>query len=149
MQTISENKKAYFDYEILETFEAGIELFGYEVKSIKTKRASIIGSYAVVKGGELWLIGATIPPYQANNTPKEYDPARTRKLLLTTKEIQYLVNKLDTEKLTIVPTKLYNKHGRVKLELGLGRGKKSYDKRETIKKREVDRVIKRALAKNI
>src|SRR3989344_3862292 len=103
MQTISENKKAYFDYEILETFEAGIELFGYEV----------------VKGGELWLIGATIPPYQAHNTPKEYDPARTRKLLLTTKEIQYLVNKLETEKLTIVPTKLYNKHGRVKLELGL------------------------------
>ena len=139
------NKKAAFDYEILETFVAGIELLGHEAKSIKMGRFDLSGSHAVIRGNEAYLVGSTIHPFQVKNTPDNYDPMRTRKLLLTRKEINYLLGKLN-EGLTIVPIKSYNKRGFVKIELGLGRGKKKADKRETIKKREVEREIRRAIS---
>ena len=139
------NKKAIFDYEILETFVAGIELLGHEAKSIKMGRFDLSGSHAVIRGNEAYLVGSTIHPFQVKNAPDNYDPTRTRKLLLTRKEINYLLGKLN-EGLTIVPIKSYNKRGFVKIELGLGRGKKKADKRETIKKREVEREIRRAIS---
>ena len=145
MTVYAENRKARFDYEILETLEAGIELLGFEVKSIRTGRAQLAGTFATIQSGELWLLNATISPYQAGNVPADYDPARSRRLLLKRREIEYLAGKMQSEKLTIVPLKLYNKGGLVKLELGVARGKKKYDKRETIKKREVEREIGRTL----
>ena len=145
MEPYSVNKKAAFDYEILETFVAGIELLGHEAKSIKMGRFDLSGSHAVIRGNEAYLVGSTIHPFQVKNTPDNYDPMRTRKLLLTRKEINYLLGKLN-EGLTIVPIKSYNKRGFVKIELGLGRGKKKADKRETIKKREVEREIRRAIS---
>lgn len=147
MSIYSENKKAFFNYEILETFEAGIELIGHEVKSIKSGKANITGAYAAIRGGELWLLGAQIPAYQPNNTPPDYDPERTKKLLMKKEELQYLVDKMLGERLTIIPLKLYNKGNLIKIALGLGKSKKKTDKRETIKKREVDREIRRNLSK--
>jgi len=141
----AENRRAKFDYEILETFEAGIELKGFEVKAIKSGRANIAGTFAILRGGEVWLVNVDIPPYQVLNTPKEYDPTRTRKLLLNKKEIKYLTEKIRSENLTIVPLKLYNKNNLVKVMLGLARGKKKSDKREAIKKRETKREIGRTL----
>ena len=145
MEPYSVNKKATFDYEILETFVAGIELLGHEAKSIKMGRFDLSGSHAVIRGNEAYLVGSTIHPFQVKNAPDNYDPMRTRRLLLTRKEINYLLGKLN-EGLTIVPLKSYNKRGFVKIELGLGRGKKKADKRETIKKREVEREIRRAIS---
>ena len=145
MEPYSVNKKATFDYEILETFVAGIELLGHEAKSVKMGRFDLSGSHAVIRGNEAYLVGSTIHPFQVKNAPDNYDPMRTRRLLLTRKEINYLLGKLN-EGLTIVPLKSYNKRGFVKIELGLGRGKKKADKRETIKKREVEREIRRAIS---
>lgn len=145
MEPYSVNKKATFDYEILETFVAGIELLGHEAKSVKMGRFDLSGSHAVIRGNEAYLVGSTIHPFQVKNAPDNYDPMRTRRLLLTRKEINYLLGKLN-EGLTIVPLKSYNKRGFVKIELGLGRGKKKADKRETIKKREVEREIRRAVS---
>ncbi len=145
MEPYSVNKKATFDYEILETFIAGIELLGHEAKSVKMGRFDISGSHAVIRGNEAYLVGSTIHPFQVKNAPDNYDSMRTRKLLLTRKEINHLLGKLN-EGLTIVPLKSYNKRGFVKIELGLGRGKKKADKRETIKKREVEREIRRAIS---
>ena len=144
MEPFSINKKARFDYEILETFDAGIELSGHEAKSIKMGRFDLSGSHAIVRGGEVFLVGATIHPFQVKNAPPDYDPTRTRKLLLTKKEIRHIFGKLN-EGLTLVPIKSYNKRGFVKIELGLGRGKNKSDKRETIRKREVEREIRRAI----
>jgi SsrA-binding protein len=146
-KTYAENRRARFDYEILETFEAGIELKGHEAKAVKSGQATIAGTFAVIRGGEAYLLNATIQPYQALNTPKEYDPTRTRKLLLNKKEIKYLIGKSQTERLTIVPLKLYNKSGLIKVELGLVRSKKKADKREKIKKRDTRREIERTLKK--
>ncbi len=145
MEPYSVNKKATFDYEILETFVAGIELLGHEAKSVKMGRFDLSGSHAVIRGNEAYLVGSTIHPFQVKNAPDNYDPMRTRRLLLTRKEINHLLGKLN-EGLTIVPLKSYNKRGFVKIELGLGRGKKKADKRETIKKREVEREIRRAVS---
>ncbi|MEK9183931.1 MAG: SsrA-binding protein SmpB [Patescibacteria group bacterium] len=140
MDTNITNKKAYFNYEILETYEAGIELKGFEVKAIKTGKASIVGSFVIVKNNEAWLLNADIPPYQPANTPPDYDPKRTRRLLLKKEEIKELIGKTHENGLTIVPLKLYNKNGKIKIEIGIGRGKKKTDKRETIKKREWSRL---------
>ena len=140
----AENRRAYFDYEILETYEAGIELSGLEVKSIKSGKAIIAGAFAIIRGSELFLVNADIPPYQMNNTPKEYDPTQTRKLLLRRSEIHSLIGKMQ-DKLTLVAIKLYNENGLVKLLVGLARGKKKADKREAIKKRETKREIERTL----
>jgi len=139
------NKKAHFNYEILEKIEAGIELFGFEVKSLKKGQGSLEGSHATIRGDEAFLVGMQIPPYQPANTPGDYDPSRNRRLLLTKKEITGL-EKIENQKgLTIVPLSVYNKGRKLKIELAIARGKKKYDKRETIKKRDTEREIKREI----
>jgi SsrA-binding protein len=126
MAVFAQNKKARFDYEILETFQAGIVLIGQEVKAIKTGHISIKGSYVIVKDNEFFLIGANIPPYQPKNAPKDYDPERLRKLLLTKSEIKHLIGKIKQKGLTLVPIKVYTVKGKVKIIFGIGRGKKKY-----------------------
>ncbi len=139
------NPKAGFDYEILETIEAGIVLEGHEVKSIKSGKASIKGAYVKVLNSEVYLIGAIIAPYQPANTPKNYDPQRSRKLLLSKKEISQLTGTAQTQGTTLVPLKLYAKKGRIKLLVGIARGKKKYDKRETLKKKDIARLKQRGI----
>ncbi len=145
MKPLAQNKKAYFDYEILETFDAGIVLIGQEVKAIKTGHISLKGAYVVIKNNELFLIGANIPAYQPKNAPKDYEPERPRKLLLKKAEIKHLIGKSRQKLLTLIPVKVYTKRGKIKLEFGIGRGKRKVDKRETIKKREFDREKRRML----
>jgi SsrA-binding protein len=141
-----ENKKVFFNYEITDTLEAGIELFGYEVKSVKAGTGSLEGSYILVRGKEAFLIGARVSPYQTNNTPKDYDPLRNRKLILHKEEIEKLeVSGEKGKGLTVVPICIYNSGNRIKVEVGIAKGKKKFDKRETIKKRETDREIRREL----
>lgn len=137
------NKKAYFNYEILETFQAGIVLIGQEVKSIKNGRISLAGSYIILKEEEFFLIGANVPPYQPKNAPRDYDPKRFRKLLLNKSEIRYLIGKSRQTGLTLIPLKVYTKRQKIKLEFGLAKGKKKVDKREKIKKREIEREMRR------
>lgn len=148
MPTLVHNKKATFNYEILEKFDAGIELTGTEVKSLRNKRGSLEGSHILIRGMEAFLVGANIEAYQMANAPKNYDTRQNRRLLLTKKEISMLSVKEKQKGLTIVPISLYTKGRYVKLSFGLGRGKKKYDKREDIKKkdvkRDVDRDIKNA-----
>lgn len=142
-----QNKKAYFNYEILQEFEAGLELLGFEVKSIRTGLGSLEGAYVIVRGNEAFLTGATIPAFQPKNAPSSYDPLRTRRLLLSQKEIAEL-GRADSKKgLTIVPLSVYNKGRHLKIKIGIARGKKQFDKRETIKKRDTDREIRRTLKK--
>jgi len=145
MRVLAENKKAYFNYQILEKFEAGISLIGQEVKSIKSGRMNLAGSYVVLKGEEVYLIGANIPPYQPKNAPPDYNPERSRKLLLKKSEIKYLIGKVRQKGLTLVPLKVYTKRGKIKLEFGVAKGKKKFDKRELIKKREFEREKERFL----
>ena len=140
-----ENKKARFNYEILETLPAGIELFGFEVKALRNRLGSLEGSHVTVRGTETYLIGAHIPPYQAKNAPDSYNPERHRKLLLTKKEIEKLAEIESQKGLTIVPISMYNLGKKIKVEVGIVRGKKKYDKRETIKKRDVERDLGRTL----
>ncbi|MDX1607943.1 MAG: SsrA-binding protein SmpB [Candidatus Spechtbacterales bacterium] len=139
------NKRAKFDYQLLDKYEAGIKLRGYEVKSIKNKTASLQGSFVIIRGGEAYITNMQVPPYQEMNIPGDYDASRPRKLLLHKKEIEELERKLQQKGLTLVPIKLYNKGGLVKLEFALAKGKKKADKRETIKKREDDRKMRRSL----
>lgn len=139
------NPKAGFDYEILETLEAGIVLKGYEVKSVKTGKVSIKGSYVKIFNGEPFLVGATISPYQVANTPDDYDPQSSKKLLLSKKQISVLVGTSQAHGLTLIPLKFYDKKGKVKLLIGIARGKKKYDKRDTIKKKDVARSKQRGL----
>ncbi|OGN03175.1 MAG: SsrA-binding protein [Candidatus Yanofskybacteria bacterium RIFCSPHIGHO2_01_FULL_43_42] len=143
MAEYANNPKAGFDYEILETLEAGLVLEGHEVKSIKTGKASIKGSYVKIVNDEPYLIGATISPYQPVNTPKNYDPQRSRKILLSKKEISTLIGTAHAHGLTLVPLKIYDKKGRLKLLVGIARGKKKYDKREAIKRKDVQRTKER------
>lgn len=145
MTVFAENRKAYFDYEILETFEAGLVLSGAEVKSIRNGRMNLIGSYVTFHSGELYLINASIAPYQPKNQPADYDPLRSRKILLKKSEIDYLTGKIKERGLTLVPLKVYNKGRKIKLEIGLVRGKRQYDKRAVISKREAERKIEREL----
>ena len=145
--SLLENKKAYFNYEIGDKYESGIELLGHEVKSLKQRLGSLEGSYVIVRGGEAFLINAHIPPYQPSNTPESYDPYRNRKLLLTKKEIAELANIEATKGLTIVPISVYSKGRKLKLSIGIGKGKKRADKRESIKKRDIEREIGRTLKK--
>src|SRR3989338_11021750 len=139
------NPKAGFDYEILETLEAGIVLKGYEVKSIKTGKVSIKSSYVKILNGDPFLVGATISPYQEANTPDDYDPQSSRKLLLSKKQISVLVGTSQAHGLTLIPLKLYDKKGFIKLLIGIARGKKKYDKRETIKKKDIARAKQHGL----
>ncbi len=145
MKIITKNKKVLFKYQILERFEAGISLIGQEVKSIKAGRINLAGAYAILEGQEVFLIGAKIPPYQPKNAPKDYNPERSRKLLLKKSEIKYLIGKTKQKGLTIVPISVYIKGNRIKIEIAVARGKTKPDKRQVIKKRETDREIKREL----
>ncbi len=138
---ITKNKKAYHDYHVLETFEAGIVLKGTEVKSVKQGRINLKDSYAKIKDGEAFLINAHISPYKHGNV-YNHDPTRTRKLLLHRKEIDKLFGKIKEKGLTLVPLKVYIKNGLVKVELGLCKGKKEYDKREDIKRRDLERELR-------
>lgn len=139
------NKKAKFNYEILEEYEAGIELLGHEVKSIKTKKCSLEGARVTVRGSEAYLIGATVNPYQAANIADGYDPERNRRLLLSKKQLEELSKKEDTKGLTIIPISLYNKGKNIKVRVAVARGKKQFDKRQTIKDRESKREIGREM----
>jgi len=143
--SLIQNKKAYFNYEILEKIEAGIELLGFEVKSLKKGQGSLEGAHITIRGQEAFVINMQIPPYQPGNTPKDYDPLRNRRLLLTKKEIAGLSGEEKQKGLTIIPISVYNKGRKLKLEIAIVRGKKKYDKRETIKKRDVDREIRREM----
>ncbi len=139
------NKKAYFNYEILDTYAAGMELFGFEVKSLKGGQGSLEGAQVTVRGGEAYIVGMFIPPYQPGNTPTEYDPYRNRRLLLKKDEIKNLSKIESTKGLTIIPLSVYNKGAKVKLDVATAKGKKKFDKRETLKKRQTDRDILRDL----
>ena len=145
MEILIQNKKAKMNYEILEKYNAGMELFGFEVKSLRQKIGSLDGTHITVRGGEVFLIGAQIPPYQLKNTPKNYDSRRNRRLLLTKKEIKELSDIESKRGLTIVPTIVYNSGKNIKIEIASVRGKKKYDKREDIKKRDTNRDIQRTL----
>jgi len=149
MKILAENKKAYFNYQILEKLEAGISLIGQEVKSIKSRRINLAGSYVILKNSEVYLVGANVPPYQPKNIPPDYNPERSRKLLLKKSEIKYLIGKVKQKGLTLVPLRVYTKRGKIKLEFGIAKGKKKVDKRELIKKREAEREIRRALRRDI
>ena len=142
---IAQNRKARHDYHIDETFEAGLVLTGTEVKSLRAGRASLIDGYAVVMDGELWLQGVHIPEY-TQGTWTNHAARRTRKLLLHRKEIDEIGAATRESGITIVPLALYFKDGRAKVEIGLGRGKRSYDKRQTLARREADREAARAMA---
>jgi SsrA-binding protein len=142
MKEETKNKRAYFDYDFLEKFEAGIILTGQEVKSIKLGRMNLSGSYVIIRNNEAYLINAQIPPYQPQNTPKNYEPTRARKLLLKKDEIRYLIGKSQERGLTLTPLRVYSKKEKIKLEFAVSRGRKKADKKEVIKKRETDRELK-------
>jgi len=140
MNIFTENRKANFNYEILEKYQAGLVLLGQEVKSIKMGMVGLSGSYVMFRNNELYLVGCHIPPYQPKNAP-EYLPERERKLLLTKREILYLQGKISQKGLTFVPLKIYTKNGRIKLEFALARLIKKVDQRQVIKKREAKREM--------
>lgn len=138
------NPSAKFNYQILDTLEAGISLLGAEVKSVRNGQVSLKESFARIKGNEVWLMGVHIAPYK-QGTPAGYDPIRPRKLLLHRKEINHLIGKLNEQGLSLIPMKMYLKKNKIKLELGLGKGKKKYDKRASIKDKEFKRTQQRVL----
>ncbi len=133
--TIAENRRARFDYEIKETYEAGIELFGHEVKSAKHGMMQLAGTHVLVRGGEVWLVNAQIPPYQPGNTPSDYEPDRVRRLLLSRNEIAALSAMLKEKTAHVIPLRAYVAHGLIKIALGVGRSRKKADKRDVLKKR--------------
>jgi len=143
--SLIENARAGFDYEILETLEAGLELFGFEVKSLRAGRGSLKGARVVARGGEAYLVGATIPAWQIANAPKSYDPERPRRLLISRKEITQVASAEAEKGLTIIPISVYNKGRNLKLEIAIARGKKAHDKRQSIQERDVKRNIDRTL----
>jgi SsrA-binding protein len=141
-QVVCVNRQARFNYFIDETFEAGLVLVGSEVKSLRDGKADLADSYAEVKNGELWLVNCHIAPYSGANQ-FNHEPMRPRKVLMHRREIDRLMGKVQEKGLTLVPLSLYFKGGRAKVDLGLGKGKKAFDKRETIKRRESDRELRR------
>jgi len=143
MTIFLDNRKAHFNYTIEETFEAGIELLGFEVKSVKNGQGNLNSAFCIVRGGEAYIIGLHIPPYQPNNTDTTYDPDRNRKLLLSKKEIKRLADKDDIKGLTLVPLSMYSKGPYIKVSVAVAKGKKVFDKRETIKGRDLDREMAR------
>ena len=143
--TTVQNKKVGFDYSIIEEIEAGLELFGFEVKSLRAGRGSLKGARVVARGGEAYLVGASIPAWQVLNAPKSYDPERTRRLLLSRREIAHVASAEGEKGLTIVPLKVYNKGRKLKLLIAIARGKKKEDKRHSIRAREERRRIERTL----
>ncbi len=145
MKIYAENRKARFNYEIIDEYEAGIVLRGHEVKSVRLGQISLKEAFATIRGGDIWLTNAHINLYK-QATVADYDPTVSRKLLLSKAEIAKLSSKAGGEGFTIIPLKIYDKNGKIKVALGLGRGKKKYDKRETIKKRDLERDARRELA---
>ena len=146
VETIARNKRARHDYEILETWEAGLVLTGTEVKSLRGGKASIKEGFARVANGEVFLEGVNITPYEQGNR-YNHDPVRTRKLLLHRREIERLVGAVEQKGLTLVPLELYFSHGVAKVTLALGRGKKAHDRREDLKKRDAEREMARAMSR--
>jgi len=142
MKVLAENKRAFHNYEILERFTAGISLLGQEVKSIRTRGVGLAGSYVIIRQNEVFWVGAKISPYQPKNAPPDYNPERSRKLLLNKSEIKYLIGKSRQRGLTLLPLKVYTKGSKIKLEIGLARGRRKVDKRERIKRREFERKRK-------
>lgn len=145
MKSIATNRNAFRDYQILEKLEAGIELKGHEVRSIKTGHINLAGSFVTIKENQAWLINADVPPYQPANMPADYDPKRARRLLLSASEIKNLIGKTREKSLTLVPISVYNRGKLIKVEIGLAKGKKKSDKRELIKKHDIEREIDRKL----
>lgn len=148
MPVFALNKAALHDYAILEELSAGIVLSGAEVKSVRNGNVNLKGSYATVRGTELWLVNAHIGHYKPAGVREHYDPTRSRKLLLTKKEIARLIGKLKEKGLTAVPLRVYTHNNRIKIAIGIARGKAKYEKRETLKKRAVDREIRSALKRS-
>ena len=142
--SIAENRKAYHDYHLLETFEAGVALLGTEVKAIREGRANLRDSFARVDNGEVYLYNVNISPY-SHRGYADHEPLRPRKLLLHRNEIRKLIGKTVEKGMTLVPVRMYFKNGRVKVAISLAKGKKEYDKRETIKRRESDRETRAAM----
>lgn len=143
-KNITVNRKARHEYHILQTFEAGIVLLGTEVKALREGKANLVDSYATIKNGEVWLVSAHISEYKQGNI-NNHNPTRDRKLLLNKSEIRKLIGKIKEKGLTLIPLRMYFKNGRVKVELALAKGKKSYDKRETIAKRDFQREQERRI----
>ncbi len=146
-KVVATNRRARRDYEILDSWECGLMLQGSEVKSLREAKVQLADSYARVQGEELWLIALHIAPYSAASSQGGHEPARDRKLLLHRSEIDELRARVDQERLTLVPLSLYFKDGRAKLELGLGRGRRQYDKRQAIAKRDAELETRRAAAR--
>ncbi|MBW4633996.1 MAG: SsrA-binding protein SmpB [Iphinoe sp. HA4291-MV1] len=144
-KVISDNRQARYLYEILETYEAGIQLTGTEVKSIRAGKVNLQDGYALIRDGEAWLINAHISPYNASGQYFNHEPRRTRKLLLHREEIRKFIGKVEQQGLTLVPLKMYLKRGWVKVSIALARGKKIHDKREDIKRRQDQREMQRAM----
>lgn len=143
---LARNKRVRYDYDLIETYEAGLKLIGTEVKSVRAGRMSLQGAFITLHDNEAYLTNATIPPWQPNNTPDSYDPVRSRKLLLAKAELKQLLGTKESQGLTIVPIRAYTKGRTVKLEIALARGKKKYDKKQSKKEadieRDVDRIIR-------
>lgn len=144
-KVVADNRQARFQYEILETYEAGIELRGTEVKSVRQGKANLRDGYALIRNGEVWLHNVHISPHETASQVFNHDPRRTRKLLLHKQEIRKLIGKVEQKGLTLVPLKLYLKRGLVKVTVALARGKKLHDKREDIKRKQDKREVERAM----
>lgn len=139
------NKRAGFDYELIETLEAGIVLLGTEVKSVRHGHMSLKGSYVTIHNNEAYLTNATIPPWQAKNAPVSYDPIRPRKLLLKKSDINHLIGSKRSKGLTMIPIRAYSKKCTIKLEIALARGKRKYDKKQIKKEQDIQRDVERIL----
>lgn len=145
MANLITHKKAHLEYEILEEYEAGLELLGHEVKALRAGHGKLEGAHVIIRGGEAYIVGMSVPAYQPGNTAVSYDPARTRRLLLTQKELGSLAGAEKQKGLTIVPISVYNKSRHLKIRIALAHGKKLRDKREDLKKKSVKRDIERTL----
>jgi len=145
VKSLADNRRVRHDYHVLETLEAGLSLLGTEVKSVKAGHMSLRGAFVTMHGDEAYLTNATIPPWQVKNAPADYDPTRSRKLLIKRAELKHLLGSKQAKGLTIVPLRAYIKGPRIKLEIALARGKKKYDQRQAKKERDIKRDVERLL----
>lgn len=135
------NRKAFFNYDFRESYEAGLSLLGWETKSVREGKINLAGSYGIVRGGEIWLVNAEISPYQKSNTPEDADTSRPRRLLLKKEEIRNISRKMESERLSLIPLEIYPKRRTIKIKLALGVPRKKSDKREAVKKKDISREI--------
>ncbi len=145
MNELASNRKALHDFEILNRFEAGLELTGHEAKAIRIGKLNLRGAFIDLRGGEAYLLNAELPPYQEKNAPQDYEPKRARRLLLSKSELEELAQVTETKGLTIVPLAVYNKGRFLKVDVAVARGKRQFDKRESIKKRDTEKELRRSL----